>query len=132
MKFMVCFEEKGPWRELLREAQAHARVWNATLEVVKTVTRELAIKHSKIIEMEKELEAHVREEFQDDSVVLNVQLLLTSLEPGEKLVKFVEEEEIDIVFLGIRKKSKVGKFFFGSTAQYMILQAPCPVVAIKV
>jgi len=132
MKFMACFEEKGPWRELLREAQTHARVWNASLEVVKTVTRELAIKHSKIIEMEKELEERVREEFQDDSVAFNVQLLLTSLEPGEKLVKFVEEEQIDLVFLGIRKKSKVGKFFFGSTAQYMILQAPCPVVAIKV
>lgn len=132
MKFMACFEEKGSWRELLREAQAHARVWNASLEVVKTVTREIAIKHSKIIEMENELEARVREEFQDDSVAFNVQLLLTSLEPGEKLVKFIEEEQIDLVFLGIRKKSKVGKFFFGSTAQYMILQAPCPVVAIKI
>lgn len=132
MKFMVCFEEKGIWRELLREAQAHARVWNASIEVVKTVTREIAIKHSKIIEMENELEARVREEFQDDSVAFNVQLLLTSLEPGEKLVKFIEEEQIDLVFLGIRKKSKVGKFFFGSTAQYMILQAPCPVVAIKI
>ncbi len=132
MKFLVCFEEKGSWKALLKEAQAHARVWNASLEVVKTVTRELAIKHSKIIEMEKELEARVREEIQDDSVALNVQLLLTSLEPGEKLVKFIEEEQIDLVFLGIRKKSKVGKFFFGSTAQYMILQAPCSVVAIKI
>jgi len=132
MKFMACFEEKGPLRELLREAQAHARVWNASLEVVKTITREIAIKHSKIIEMENELEARVREEFQDDSVAFNVQLLLTSLEPGEKLVKFIEEEQIDLVFLGIRKKSKVGKFFFGSTAQYMILQAPCPVVAVKI
>jgi len=132
MKFMACFEEKGPWRALLREAQAHAKVWNASLEVVKTVTRELPLKHTRIIEMEKELEALVKEQLQDDGVLFNVQLLLTSLEPGEKLVKFIEEEEIDLVFLAIKKKSKVGKFFFGSTAQYMILQASCPVVAVKV
>jgi len=132
MKFLVCYEEASPSAVILKEAQAHAKVWNATLEIVKAVTRELPIKHSKILEMEKEMETSVSEQIGDDNVSYNVQLLVTSLEPGEKVVKFAEEEEIDLIFLGIIKKSKVNKLFFGSTAQYVILHASCPVVTINV
>lgn len=132
MKFLVCYDEADPSAAIIKEAQAHAKVWNATLEVVKTITRELAIKRSKILEMEKELEAKVSEQIKSGSVKYNAQLLLTSLESGEKLIKFAEEEEIDLIFLGIKKRSKVGKLLFGSTAQYVILQAPCPVITVKV
>jgi nucleotide-binding universal stress UspA family protein len=132
MKFLVCYEEADPSSAILKEAQAHAKVWNATLEVVKAVTRELPLKHSKILEMEEEMEASVSRQIGNDHVGYNVQLMVTSLEPGEKLVKFAEEEEIDLIFIGIIKKSKVSKLFFGSTAQYVILHASCPVVTVNV
>jgi len=132
MKFLVCYEEATPSAEILKVALAHARVWNATLEVVNTVTREIPLKHSKIIEMEKELETSVHDQIEGDDVICHVQLMVTSQEPGEKLVSFAEEEDIDIIFLGVIKKSKIGKLFFGSTAQYVILHAPCPVLTIKI
>lgn len=132
MKFMVCYGEAAPSGRILTEACRHARVWNATLVVVKTVTRELPIKHSRILEMEAELEARVKEQITNEGVTYNVQLLMTSMEAGEQLVKFADETEVDLMFIGIVKKSKVGKLFFGSTAQYVILQAPCPVVTVVV
>ena len=132
MKFLVCYEEADPSSEILKKALAHAKVWNATLEIVKTLTRELPIKHARILEMEKEMETTVSGKIGDSGVAYNVQLMVTSLEPGEKLVKFAEEEEIDLIFIGIIKKSKVNKLLFGSTAQYVILHASCPVVTIKV
>jgi nucleotide-binding universal stress UspA family protein len=58
-------------------------------------------------------------------------LLLTDQEAGEKLVDFARTEKADQMFIGIQKKSKVGKLIFGSTAQYIILNAPCPVVSIS-
>jgi nucleotide-binding universal stress UspA family protein len=130
MKFLVCYKEATPLTAVLKEALAHAKVWNATLEVVNVITRELPIKHSKILEMEKELEARVSEQIKNDSVTYNVQLLVTSDEIGEKLVTFADEEEVDLIFIGIIKKSKVGKFFFGSTVQYVILNAHCPVITV--
>ena len=61
----------------------------------------------------------------------NVQLLLTDQEPGQRMVEFALGEKIDQIFLGIEKKSKVGKLIFGSSAQYIILNAPCPVLSIN-
>jgi nucleotide-binding universal stress UspA family protein len=81
--------------------------------------------------MEDRLEAEVKDILGGDGPSFEVQLLLTELTPGEQLVRFAKDEKIDQIFLGIQKKSKVGKFIFGSTAQFVILNAPCPVVTIK-
>jgi len=56
---------------------------------------------------------------------------VTSLTVGEQLVEFAEKKKVDQMFVGITKTSKVGKLLFGSTAQYVILQSPCPVVTIR-
>ena len=131
MKFMVCYEESYQAREALKVAQKHANVWGAQIEVIQTVTRELPLKHSQVKEMEAKLEANVKKQFKGVSIDHNTQLLVTSLEAGEQLVKFAAEEKIDQIFIGIQKTSKVGKLLFGSTAQYVILHALCPVVTVK-
>ena len=43
----------------------------------------------------------------------------------------VENEDVDLVFIGVEKRSKVGKLLFGSTAQHVILNSPCPVVTVN-
>jgi hypothetical protein len=53
------------------------------------------------------------------------------LTDGESLVAYAEKEGVDAVFVGVQKVSKVGKLLFGSTAQYVILSAPCPVVSVR-
>jgi len=131
MKFMVCYEASYQAREALKVAQKHAEVWGAKIEVIQTVTRELPLKHSQVKEMEEKLEAEVKKQFEGISIEYNAQLLVTSLEAGEQLVKFAEEEKIDQIFIGIQKTSKVGKLLFGSTAQSVILQSPCPVITVK-
>jgi nucleotide-binding universal stress UspA family protein len=39
--------------------------------------------------------------------------------------------EADLVVIGIKKRSKVGKLMFGSTAQYVILSCDCPVLTVN-
>lgn len=131
MKFLVCYEEATPSAKVVKEALAHAKVWNASLEVVRTLKRERPLKHSEILEMEQELDSTVKAQTKNADAAFNTRLLVTSLSPGERLVAFADQEEIDLIFLGIIKKSKVGKLLFGSTAQYVILNASCPVVTVK-
>ena len=131
MKFLVCYDETNAAKKALRAAREHAQIWKAELEVVNAITRVEPLKHAKVKKMEEQMEGEVKEILTDDDPPYEVQLLLTDLTPGEQLVKYAEDEEMDQIFLGIVKKSKVEKFLFGSTAQYVILHAPCPVVTIR-
>lgn len=131
MKFMVCYDGSPRAKEALRVAQRHARVWNAKLEVVNAMERIEPLKHTRVKMMEEQLANEVKDILSGDDPPYDVQLLLTDLTAGEQLVIFAEEDKIDQIFLGILKKSKVGKFLFGSTAQYVILHASCPVVTVQ-
>jgi len=131
MKFLVCYDETKEAKKALKVAQEHAKIWQAKLEVVNTITRVEPLKHSAVKKMEEKMEREVKEILGGGEPPYEVQLLLTDLTSGEQLVKFAEDQKMDLLFLGIVKKSKVGKLLFGSTAQYIILHAPCPVVTVQ-
>jgi nucleotide-binding universal stress UspA family protein len=57
--------------------------------------------------------------------------LIRGLAPGEDLVRFAKENDVDLVVVGVKRRSKVGKLLMGSTAQFVIIKAPCPVLSIK-
>lgn len=49
---------------------------------------------------------------------------------GEELVKVAREEDVALIVVGIRRRSPVGKFLTGSTAQHVLLHAHCPVLGV--
>lgn len=128
MKIMVCYEDTNTSKDTVRLAQKHAKVWNAEIEVVSTITREEPIKHARLQEREEQFEAQIRELFEDVDLPYKAQLLVNSTPAGEQLVRHAIRRKVDFICMGIRKKSKVGKLIFGSTVQYVILNAPCPVL----
>ena len=58
-------------------------------------------------------------------------LSVRGLEAGEDMIRIADEKKADEIIIGIQRKSKVGKLLFGSTAQYIIMNAPCPVVTVR-
>lgn len=131
MKIMVCYDGSKEAKAALKMAQKNAKLYDAAMEVVRTITRERPLKHSFIEEEECKLQEEVKDLLGDGGVSYEAQLFVTELEAGEKLVKYAKEESMDQIYIGIVKKSKVDKFVFGSTAQYVILHAPCPVVTVQ-
>ena len=131
MKFLVCYNKTNAAKKALRAAREHAKTWKAELEVVNAVTRVEPLKHARVKKMEEKMEGEVKEILTEGDPPYEVQLLLTDLTPGEQLIKFSKDEKVDLIFIGVVKKSKVEKFLFGSTAQYVILHAPCPVVTVR-
>ena len=55
----------------------------------------------------------------------------TGLEAGEDLLNIAEEVDADLVVIGLRRRTPVGKLILGSNAQRILLDAHCPVLAVK-
>ena len=52
-------------------------------------------------------------------------------EASEEIVRAADEARADLIVIGLRHRSPVGKLLMGSTAQSVLLDAECPVLAVK-
>jgi nucleotide-binding universal stress UspA family protein len=61
-----------------------------------------------------------------------VRHLVRGFEPAEDLISIAEASGAALIVIGLRRRTPVGKLILGSNAQRILLDAPCPVRAVKV
>ena len=130
MKILVGYDGSDGAEAALREAQKHANVFKADIHILTSLGQSSTLDKLDIEKAQSELE-YLRTPFNIDDIPCETHVVVNYLTPGEDLVQFAADNRIDEIFIGIEKRSKIGKVVFGSTAQYVILNAPCPVVAVK-
>lgn len=128
---MVCYEDTDVSRKTLKLALKYAKAWQVAIDVVSAFKREEPLAISEAKKMEEAFQAQVKEQFSNTDTPYRVHRLVDVYSPGEQLVKFSENKDYEFIFIGISKRSKVGKLLFGSTAQYIILNAPYPVITVN-
>ncbi len=130
MKILVGCKGINVGKDLLDLAVTHAKAFNAKVLVVTSMRDAGEPDQKKIVDAEKNLE-EAKDYFAEKEVDCQTHLLIRGLEPGEDLVAFANEKQVDEILMGVKSRSKVGKLLFGSTAQAVILTASCPVVSVK-
>ena len=68
----------------------------------------------------------------DSGLDYDVRQLVRGFEPAEDLIGIAEDSGADLIVIGLRRRTPVGKLILGSNAQRILLDAPCPVLAVKV
>ena len=53
------------------------------------------------------------------------------LSAADEVLATAQAESVQLIVIGLRRRSPVGKFLLGSTAQKILLDADCPVLAVK-
>jgi nucleotide-binding universal stress UspA family protein len=130
MKMLIGYNGSESAKAALELVAEHAKIFKADVVIVSsveggTITREVEIRNSKEnLDFAKNFIAAA-------GLSAETYLLFRGYKPGEDIVKFAKENNIKLIFIGIVKRSKVDKMIFGSNAQYIILNAHCPVVTVK-
>ncbi|NLF05675.1 MAG: universal stress protein [Actinomycetales bacterium] len=73
----------------------------------------------------------VRAELDESGVRHEIRHTARSGDAAEDIVQVAREEDASLVVIGLRRRSAVGRLFLGAKAQRILLDAPCPVLAIK-
>jgi nucleotide-binding universal stress UspA family protein len=127
---MVAYDGSEVSMKALEVAQLHAKTFDSKVHLVLAVKETPQLEY-KDIEKSERILIDAENLCRGKKIPCEKHVLVNDLEPGESLVQFSKDHQIDQIFLGIRKTSKVGKMLFGSTAQYVILESKCPVITVK-
>jgi nucleotide-binding universal stress UspA family protein len=75
--------------------------------------------------------AELRAETESAGLAVDIAAPESFLEPSEHVVKVAQEVDATLIVVGLRHRSRVGKFLLGSSAQRILLEADCPVLSVK-
>jgi nucleotide-binding universal stress UspA family protein len=115
-------------------AEGRAALDSAIEEAQLRDTRLLVVVHATRGAEEGSVDAAVEEaraRLESTDVVHEVRDIQRSDDVAEDLVRLAEESGADLIVIGLRRRSPVGKLILGSNAQRILLDAPCPVLAVK-
>jgi nucleotide-binding universal stress UspA family protein len=130
MKIMVGYRRFGEDTVLLEHAARQALAFDGSVILVTSMRGGEQVKLKDFTRAEHELDK-AKEYFESKRIKVETKLLERGLSVGEDLVKYSKEAKVDEILIRVKNRSKVGKLIFGSTAQFVILKAKCPVVSIK-
>lgn len=130
MNILVAYDGTKEAKEAVRVASMHAKAFNGRILLAFSMVGGPEIPRQEFERAEKELQLQ-EIALKEDGIDCETLLSVRGLETGEDIVRIAAEKQADEIIIGIQRKSKVGKLLFGSTAQYIILNASCPVVTVR-
>jgi nucleotide-binding universal stress UspA family protein len=129
MKIMVGYDGTQASIKAVDLAISHAKAFDGQIVAVASMDKGTEDELESINQLEQALQK-LKSDIEDQGPACETHLLIRGMDPGEDLVRYAREQKIDEIILAVQRKSKVGKLIFGSTAQHVILNAPCPVVTV--
>ncbi len=130
MKFLVGYTGSDISKAVLSLARDYAEKLGAQVIVVTSMSGGKSEKPEEIGKATENL-AYAEKFFTEKNIICDTHQLARGMTPGEDMVRFARENDVDQIFVGIEKKSRTQKLILGSNAQYIILKAPCPVVSVN-
>lgn len=130
MSIVVGFVPTREGRSALRQAADEALRRRSTLIVVDSHRggREVDAEEARQLE---DLLAEVGHELEAQGVAHEVRTLGEGADPSADLIEIAQESGAELIVIGLRRRTPVGKLILGSNAQRILLDAPCPVLAVK-
>ena len=73
----------------------------------------------------------IEERLTESGVEHELTQLVESKDAADQILKLANELNAELIVIGLRRRTPVGKLILGSQAQTILLEAECPVLAVK-
>ena len=73
----------------------------------------------------------VKRELEASGVEHEVVRAVEATDPADQLLRVAQETNAELIVIGLRRRTPVGKLIMGSAAQTILLEAEAPVLAVK-
>ena len=127
---VVGFVPKPEGEAALTSAIAEAKLRSAKVVVVNSHRGGSEFDQEASTKADAEME-RIRESLDEAGVEHEVRQLVRGFEPAEDLISIADAADAELIVIGLRRRSPVGKLILGSNAQRILLDAKCPVLAVK-
>ncbi|MBK8469785.1 MAG: universal stress protein [Candidatus Phosphoribacter sp.] len=130
MAVVVGYVATREGRAALRRAAEECELRHARLIVINSQRGGKDFDADEAVKFEAELDV-IQKKLTDLGLAHEVRQLVRGKEPAEDLIEVAEQEQAEFIVIGLRKRTPVGKLILGSNAQRILLDATCPVLAVK-
>jgi len=128
MSIIVGYVPTPEGRAALQAAIEQARAFESSLHIVNFSRGDRHVDPN--FASEEDL-ASLRETLDGSGVQYDVAQVVSGEDAWEDVVAAADKHQARMIVIGMRKRSATGKLLFGSNAQRILLQAHCPVLAVK-
>jgi nucleotide-binding universal stress UspA family protein len=128
---VVGYVAKPEGEAAVEQGITEARLRNATLIVVNSHRGGREYDDESSTKSAKDL-SYLEARLKESGLQYDVRQLVRGFEPAEDLISIAEASGAELIVIGLRRRTPVGKLILGSNAQRILLDAPCPVLAVKV
>ena len=128
---VVGYVAKPEGEAAVEQGIAEARLRHATLIVVNSHRGGREFDDDASVQSDRDLSA-LEAKLKESGLEYEVRQLVRGFEPAEDLIGIAESSGAELIVIGLRRRTPVGKLILGSNAQRILLDAHCPVLAVKV
>ena len=128
MTIVVGYVPKPEGRAALRAAVEEAGLRKESLYVLNTAVGDAVVDPT--FASDNDL-AEVRRQLEMSGVDFEIEHRVSGRGGDEDVTAAAERLGASLVVIGLRRRSATGKLVFGSSAQRILLDVPCPVLAVK-
>ena len=121
--------------DMAKQYDAKLFLIHVIYDVAKTVG--WYVPHVSIDEIYRDMERSAREELEKSYVenmrgLQNTEQVVLKGIPHEEIIRFAEENKIDLIVLGTHGRTGIDRMLFGSTAEQVVRNATCPVLSVRI
>lgn len=129
-KIVVGFIRSPEGEAALNKAIDEAKLRQAQLIVVHSMYGGRREEETEVLAYRQELDA-VDAKLTEEGINHTMHEYVRGLSPSEDLTRTAKEVDANLIVIGLRRRTPTGKFLLGSNAQEILLDADCPVLAVK-